>query len=557
MPNIISRENAISSFKRLVANIHNLNGAEKIKFQRRVVFFKLLALLEKSNQSNITSEDLFFHTDLINEKFRATYSGLVYPQRTLTNDISQLFRSTNNTEYLELLEWRNLNNEIHLGRKSFDKDSMDSETYDKKIRKDKYRIINFIEKEEFLTYLIDIQLEFIAPLPPIIEKDIMQLNTILYGPPGTGKTYSTIEKALEVIFSKDKSSDLELVLSEYKADRANKDKRKYLKEKFDDYCASNQIHFVTFHQSYTYEDFIEGIKPKMDDGSSGDVNYEIANGIFKQVCNHARGLDSNNGVNDCNKLEVNNENAKSKPYVLIIDEINRGNISKIFGELITLIEDSKRKAGYLNPVNEDESDESITLKLPYSKADFFVPDNVFILGTMNTADKSIAQMDLALRRRFVFEELMPQADLLKVEDGIDLKKLLTTINQRIEYLRGRDFTIGHAYFIGCKDEKSIAQALKQKVIPLLQEYFYEDWEKIRLVLNNQIVVKSQDNYSFKFETLFPGAQNSSSQHRKSDFVKYTVLKTEDISKDIINKIITDSDTGGPESNDESNSEDDS
>ena len=230
--------------------------------------------------------------------------------------------------------------------------------------------------------------------------------------------------------------------------------------------------FLTFHQSYSYEDFIEGIKPEL---AESDVSYKIEEGVFQKMCNRARNDSSNN-------------------YAIFIDEINRGNISSIFGELITLIEDDKREG----KPNE------IKATLPYSKKHFSVPNNLYIIGTMNTADRSVEALDTALRRRFSFIEMNPEPKKLSAEEfkctGIDLEALLNAINARIEKLLDKDYCIGHSYFMTIKNRQSPLEEIKtifqNKILPLLQEYFYGDWGKILLVIGQEFVETKKNTIKF-------------------------------------------------------------
>ena len=282
-------------------------------------------------------------------------------------------------------------------------------------------------------------------------------NKILYGPPGTGKTYHTINKSLEII-------DPDFF-------DANKNSRAALKARFDA-LLNEQILFVTFHQSYSYEEFVEGIRAETKDGQ---ISYTVKDGFFKSICKAAKGKPNKN-------------------YVLIIDEINRGNISKIFGELITLIEESKREGKH----------DALSVTLPYSNETFSVPNNLYIIGTMNTADRSLALMDTALRRRFDFIEMMPDINLLCddnqesiIVENIDISKMLQIMNQRIEVLYDREHTLGHAFFMPLFDDRTIenlASIFKNKIIPLLQEYFFEDWDKIRMVLGDDKKISNDSKF---------------------------------------------------------------
>ena len=286
-------------------------------------------------------------------------------------------------------------------------------------------------------------LEDLPPKTDTLEHS-HSLNQILYGPPGTGKTYNTINYAVAII--EDKS------LAEIE-----REDREEVKQRFDELKEGGQIAMVTFHQNFTYEDFIEGIRPVLDD-EDRDIEYELHKGVFRKIADQAR------------------EN-REQNYVLIIDEINRGNIAKIFSELITLIEPSKRIGS-----KKDE----ITVTLPYSQDSFGVPENLYIIGTMNTADRSIAPLDTALRRRFEFVEMMPEpyhASISTDIEGVNCQKLLDEMNKRIHFLLDREHQIGHTYFMDVDDMESLSATFKNKIIPLLQEYFYDNWEKIDLVLN--------------------------------------------------------------------------
>ena len=225
---------------------------------------------------------------------------------------------------------------------------------------------------------------------------------------------------------------------------------------------------VTFHPSYSYEDFVIGLRPVVVDDATGatGAGFRMVDGVFKQLCSEAR---SNPG----------------KQYALFIDEINRANIAKVFGELITLLEPDKRArydadAGLVG---------GMEVQLPGTGAEdgdderFGVPDNLDIYGTMNTADRSIALLDIALRRRFEFEEIPPDYQVLdRRVEGVDLGKLLRAINDRLEFLADRDRRIGHAYFTRVATLEDLKTAFRRQVIPLLQEYFFDDWSRIELVL---------------------------------------------------------------------------
>nr|WP_252386551.1 AAA family ATPase [Campylobacter jejuni] len=509
-------------------------------------------------------------------------------------------------------------------------------------------LIDYYEQDIFITERVQSEESNMKIIP---------LNQILYGPPGTGKTYRTIDKALEIISKEEKIQ----IPSE--DDRINR------KKLFDEYVKNGQIVFTTFHQSYGYEEFVEGIKPIIDnDENSQEVKYDIKDGIFKKLCKKALdkkrkiinnediSIDKNSKVwkislgvnaslrdecfeknkicigwndipknkderflnlgsndknsiisfveymqigdlvcvfntsktikgvgvivsdvkysdgeyqtyrevkwiskdNEINILDLNNdkilvqktvyelyrissndllakinlnnpkdntnnleiaEDNTTKNFIIIIDEINRGNVSKIFGELITLIEPSKR-------IGEKEE---LKVTLPYSGEEFGVPKNVYIIGTMNTADRSITSLDTALRRRFEFIEMMPDVSKLSMDcEGINLQELLKAINTRIEYLLDREKTIGHAFFIGVENLNDLKKVFQNKIIPLLQEYFYNDYALINAVLNkNDMLEISVENKDYL---------KNMTEFIESDKIVYKFSDSNNWSKDTFIKI---------------------
>ena len=261
------------------------------------------------------------------------------------------------------------------------------------------------------------------------------LNVILYGPPGSGKTYTTARRCVEICYG----------TIDQEAERVRKHYQGLLK--------AGQVEFVTFHESYGYEEFVEGLRPET--GGGAGFRLDPTDGVLKRIAERAR--------------------ANEAPHVLVIDEINRANVSKVLGELITLLEEDKR-AGAANEV---------AVTLPHSRKPFTLPANLHILGTMNTADRSIALLDTALRRRFQFEELAPDPNRLEDSGkatGVDLPGVLRAMNERLEWLLDRDHLLGHAWFMTARTKADVDDAMRRKVIPLLAEYFYEDWAKVQAVL---------------------------------------------------------------------------
>lgn len=284
---------------------------------------------------------------------------------------------------------------------------------------------------------------------------VHSVNSILYGAPGTGKTYSTVAYAIAMIDNK-------------KVDLSERDlsERKEEVSRYNALVDEGRVVFTTFHQNYGYEDFIQGLRP---DTTSEGMAFKDVDGVLKKIADRAIKDQENN-------------------YVIIIDEINRANISKVFGELITLIEEDKRW-GEVN---------GTCATLPSGEL-FAVPNNLYIIGTMNSSDKSISLIDAALRRRFEFIEQKPNPELIK--DTL-LKKIFIHLNEKlVNELDSTDLLIGHSYFMN-KTEKELPSILNRSIIPLLYEYFYDNRKKVANILSETLQGTNIEVINEKFGRLY-------------------------------------------------------
>ena len=383
---IIKFSNEASSFKTEFDNYHNFasattfndlrSGARRYKY-----YLQYLEILKTMNKYDIDKLELngaYVFFEIFN-------SGKYYPVKSICNK---------NIEILELDENFTTDEARDILNKIFNKE----------------QIINIRYLENRI----------------IPESSINTKNIILYGVPGVGKTHN-ITKLINLI-EKNKDSEQEIFSKITQNDESN--------ELIADENLKSRVVFTTFHQSFAYEDFIEGFRPN----NAGQIT--LRDGIFKTICEDAT-------------------NDKYNNYYLVIDEINRGNISKIFGELITLIEESKR--------------DKLEILLPYSQEEFSVPSNLFIIGTMNSTDKSIALIDIALRRRFTFLELKPNETLIQNPDA---KEFFIKLNEQLE----DDYKIGHSYFMG--ENIDLKFVKEYKIKPLLKEYFYGNNQKLEEIMKN-------------------------------------------------------------------------
>ena len=312
-------------------------------------------------------------------------------------------------------------------------------------------------------------------------------NLILYGPPGTGKTYATIEESVKLCDGTTPEGG-----------------RTAVKKRYDELIEAKRIEFVTFHQSYSYEDFVLGLRPVVAEGGGAAFMLKPTPGVFYLIAKRAQSA----ATSTASSSDTTDDDIAPKPYVLIIDEINRADVSKVFGELITLLEPDKRIG----------RENALTVTLPYSGERFGVPANLHVIGTMNSADRSIALLDTALRRRFRFKELMPDPSKLRPVDGIGIARALDGLNRRIEFLFDRDHQIGHAYFMECTTRAQLDGVMREKIIPLLNEYFYQDWSKIWRALSEP---ESGEGSFLRREKLAGLAPNEDSEFEPERW-RYTV-----------------------------------
>ena len=517
-------------------------------------------------ENDSTNKMEYFHVGDVKAKYFSESELLAATEVDLIN----LLQIVDNV----LVEFKKRNKEFKADRISVDMFNSMLDKLEK--RRAKYALEGIVDSTKSLIYQTE------SPdFDDEKTKNMNPLNQILFGPPGTGKTYNTINKAISIV-----NPDFYL----------NQD-RALLKQEFERLVTAGQVVFTTFHQSMSYEDFIEGIKPETVDN---EVIYDIKPGIFKLICEQAKAkvissdnfeqvyeklleeIKKNDGklvlesivhakeftvyVNSKNNLRFHANTEKKyegvikkdviehylktgetldwpsyvkavgsylatkynyskkveedhKNFVLIIDEINRGNVSQIFGELITLIEEDKRLG----------NDEALEVTLPYSKEKFGVPSNLYMIGTMNTADRSVEALDAALRRRFSFEEMQPKPELIATDgkavnglvDEINLVELLQIINQRIEVLLDKDHQIGHSYFMNVSSLIELKIAFHNKIIPLLQEYFFGDYGKIGLVLGSGFITAKSDKQNKLFA-------NFTNEYDAAEFSERLIYRIENV-----------------------------
>lgn len=541
------RKNLIDTFKNKGLEIKdnishtvlklNNNIAEVYYIQKKEAKFKVLInydLLDENKRNNITR---------VSDKSNWTLNGVYYvtPSKSSYKDIvdkiNNILQNLNNDKNLEEIKNTNINSDIISEKSSVYNFQVNQILYgppgtgktyytkfimNKIISKntEKSTLINNLDEIGNLNWYSVIAMAMYNhkkdsyTVPEIKEfeeikaylqtKNNNSINAVLWGQlqshtSESNKLVKYEKRQAPFIFEKLENSKWQLSengkmfvieqLADYIVQPQNRIKKEYSK-------------FITFHQAYSYEEFVEGIKPECE---NDNIIYTIKNGIFKEIC-----------------LKANND--PSNNYILVIDEINRGNISKIFGELITLIEEDKRvepngEYGFENTIVKNNE---LLVTLPYSQRKFGVPKNLYILGTMNTSDRSIASIDIALRRRFKFREMMPIVDFV-ADFGCNFKDCFELLNKRISVLLDRDHQIGHSYFINDKHQNDGINGLKNiwfdSILPLLNEYFYGDWEKLQALLGQA----KNDNTSFikRIEKISFANSYSCDEDENYDFVPET------------------------------------